>query len=589
MADYLVTTPHSHCFRRAIPSDLQPLVGIKELRYSLRTMRKHEAKKKARSLAAATNILFDTIRESPNMQSLPKEELQRIVRNYIQEILKEDEEHRLNKGVYKTSSLETIAEGNHEWHFELQNFIDDLRVEMATGRYDSAKRAAEYALKLSDVSLHGNSYDFKKLCYELAHAKMQLYRIEMAKDNFKVSEARQMEEELLSEYSPKQAPIATQQQSFTTPSLTIGEAVAKHIEIKTERGDWSTGSIPDNTMRVNYFAKCVGGSKLMNELTRDDIRYYMRVLEKAPRANKQSQKQYKNKRIAQLLKQEIPPCDRYSQKSIKNFCTCAVGFLNWCEKEGYLEKASHLTAQLHLSKKAKASAPQAIAREYFSTKELRSLFHGSVYKDLDFKHSYQFWTPLIALFTGMRLGEICQLELTDIREDNGIHYIDINEIGEKHVKSEAGKRQTPIHPFLVDLGLLDFVELQRKRNETRLFSNLKRHKSTGKWGNNVTKWFTKYRRSCGVGGMEGEQSSLVFHSFRHTVFTWAKHNDINRAIVQETLGHEDSGKGKDVTAGYEGRFPLQRCYNDFIKKLDFADTVDLHYLLNNKKDILSKL
>ena len=589
MADYLVTTPHSHCFRRAIPTDLRSLVGLKELRYSLRTMRKHEAKKKARSLAVATNILFKTLRESTDMQSLPKEELQRIIRTYIQEILREDEESRLSGNKYIATSLDGVAEGNHAWHDLIQDFMNDLRLEIATGKYDNAKRAAELALELSNVNLHGNSYDFKKLCYELAHAKMELYRIEMARDNFKASEASQMEGNLLAEYSPKPAPIVTLPPSTTVPTTSIGEAVAKHIEIKTDRRDWSIGSIPDNTMRVNYFAKCIGENKLLSDLTRDDIRYYMRILENAPRANKQSQKQYKGKSIPQLLAQETPSGDRYSQKSIKNFCTCAVGFLNWCEKEGYLEKAGHLTAQLHLSKKAKAAAPQTIEREYFSTEELHSLFHGSIYCDLDFKHPYQFWTPLMALFTGMRLGEICQLELTDIREENGIPYIDINETEEKHVKSEAGKRKTPIHPFLVQLGLLDFVELQRTRHETRLFSNLKRHKTTGKWGNNVTKWFTKYRRACGIGGMEGEQSSLVFHSFRHTAFTWAKHNDINRSIVQETLGHEESGKGKDVTAGYEGRFPLERCYNDFIKKFDFADTVELHYLLDMKEKMFSKL
>lgn len=589
MADYLVTTPHSHCFRRAIPTDLCSLVGLKELRYSLRTMRKHEAKKKARSLAVATNILFMTLRESTDMQSLPKEELQRIIRNYIQELLKEDEESRLSGNKYTATSLDGVAEGNHAWHGLVHDFMNDLRLEVATGKYDSTKRAAELALELSNVNLHGNSYDFKKLCYELAHAKMELYRIEMARDNFKASEARQMEKQLLAEYSPKPEHVTPLPTPSASPSISIGEAVEKHIETKIDRGDWSLGSIPDNKMRIKYFAQCIETKKLLNELTRDDIRYYMRILENAPRANKQSQKQYKGKSIEQLLGQEIPPEDRYSPKSIKNFCTCAVGFLNWCEREGYLEKANHLTSQLSLSKKAKASAPQTIKREYFSNKELHSLFHGSVYYNLDFKHPYQFWAPLMALFTGMRLGEICQLELTDICEENGIPYIDINETEEKHVKSEAGKRKTPIHPFLVQLGLLDFVELQRTRNETRLFSNLKRHKTTGKWGNNVTKWFTQYRRECAIGGMKGEKSSLVFHSFRHTAFTWAKHNGINRAIVQETLGHEESGKGKDVTAGYEGRFPLERCYNDFIKKFDFADSADLHYLLDMKKELFSKL
>ncbi len=34
---HLIRNPHSYCFRMIVPKDLQPIVGKRELRYSLRT------------------------------------------------------------------------------------------------------------------------------------------------------------------------------------------------------------------------------------------------------------------------------------------------------------------------------------------------------------------------------------------------------------------------------------------------------------------------------------------------------------------------------------------------------------------------
>lgn len=40
-----------------------------------------------------------------------------------------------------------------------------------------------------------------------------------------------------------------------------------------------------------------------------------------------------------------------------------------------------------------------------------------------------FWTPLIALFSGMRLGEILQLQKPDVKQENGIWYFDVSKGG----------------------------------------------------------------------------------------------------------------------------------------------------------------
>ena len=78
------------------------------------------------------------------------------------------------------------------------------------------------------------------------------------------------------------------------------------------------------------------------------------------------------------------------------------------------------------------------------------------------------WVPLIGMYSGMRLNEICQLQLTDIRESkDGIPYFDVTDSDDpqnKRKKNDNSKRAVPIHPELVSLGLLQYVEeLNRAR------------------------------------------------------------------------------------------------------------------------------
>ena len=65
----------------------------------------------------------------------------------------------------------------------------------------------------------------------------------------------------------------------------------------------------------------------------------------------------------------------------------------------------------------------------------------------------QFWSVLIGLYTGLRLGEIAQLYPTDIKRSRDFWYLDLTEDGQRSCKTEAGERQVPLHPMLVQLGL----------------------------------------------------------------------------------------------------------------------------------------
>lgn len=65
----------------------------------------------------------------------------------------------------------------------------------------------------------------------------------------------------------------------------------------------------------------------------------------------------------------------------------------------------------------------------------------------------------MGLFTGTRLGELCQLRVVDIHKIEGIDVLVLTNAGEgQSIKSNAGHRSVPIHSELVRLGFLRYVQ-----------------------------------------------------------------------------------------------------------------------------------
>jgi integrase len=293
---------------------------------------------------------------------------------------------------------------------------------------------------------------------------------------------------------------------------------------------------------------------------------------------------YKGKSLAQLLNMDIPEDDKLAPKTLETTFITVRSFINWLEEEALLDRerpAKHLNSPLVvLRQQAKADK-----RRRFTDEELRALFNSENFKPDAFRSAWQFWVPLMALTTGARIEELCQLHLDDIRQEEGtdIWFFDINSEDEKDVKTEAGKRMVPIHQSLIDLGLLDRVEALRKvKGTVRLFPTLNSRYSTGKLSGAVTQWFTRYRRTCGVGAEKGETSPAVFHSFRHALITKCKYLGLDRRKVQEMVGHE-KGEFDDVTGRvYEDRYPVQAIHDAVVSKLDFSDVVDWQRLRRDK-------
>ena len=156
----------------------------------------------------------------------------------------------------------------------------------------------------------------------------------------------------------------------------------------------------------------------------------------------------------------------------------------------------------------------------------------------------RFWLPVIAVFSGMRQEEICQLHVEDVREAEGIWYFDLNDRPPRTLKNESASRFVPIHRELIRLGLLEDVERCRQHGEERLFPRLQPGGADGRLGHAFSKWFTRYRRDVGL-----YRPGLDFHSFRHTATTLMHQAGVERAVIDHVTGHATPGETSRYTKG----------------------------------------
>ena len=151
---------------------------------------------------------------------------------------------------------------------------------------------------------------------------------------------------------------------------------------------------------------------------------------------------------------------------------------------------------------------------------------------------------MIALFSGMRLNEICQLHVSDIkRSPKGTHYFDVNDDEDKHLKNEHSKRRVPIHPQLIKIGFLEFVSECGKGPSKKLFSDL-RKSPDGHYSEQFSRWFNE--RFSKRAGVKTEKNS--FHSFRHTVRDAMRAANIPLDVV-DAIGGWNTVRGPSTNYG----------------------------------------
>ncbi|WP_271410044.1 site-specific integrase [Pseudomonas sp. Q1-7] len=219
-----------------------------------------------------------------------------------------------------------------------------------------------------------------------------------------------------------------------------------------------------------------------------------------------------------------------------------------------------------------------IAREDkpFTTRELQTIFSGYLYTGTDSGSAelvfpYQFWLPLLALFTGGRLNELCQLESSDISQEaeTGIWFVRIVSEGSKSLKNQYSRRFIPLHNELIRIGFLEFVQQAKSEGRLKLFSDGLTYKPTKGWGGIATTFFTRipsdstksggYFNAIGIRKRldDGKPDGKRFHAFRHTFVDLLRNtSDQALPLIPVFTGH--AAKNRNQSDDYGSGFWLKK-------------------------------
>jgi hypothetical protein len=194
-------------------------------------------------------------------------------------------------------------------------------------------------------------------------------------------------------------------------------------------------------------------------------------------------------------------------------------------------------------------------RKPFTLQQIADFFKSGYYADCakhapPFAHDKQgwrFWLPLLCLFLGARPNEMAQMHVADLkRTQKGTWYLDIEATSDddeeskgaaKTLKTATSRRKIPVHPELLKIGFVQFVE-QRKKSGVgpRLFPDLK----PDGYGNHATYALKRFREVYLPGAIK-LMSRQSFYSFRHAWRDALRRIDAQPATLQ-ALGAWSQGK-----------------------------------------------
>lgn len=172
-------------------------------------------------------------------------------------------------------------------------------------------------------------------------------------------------------------------------------------------------------------------------------------------------------------------------------------------------------------------------RRPFSDADLKAIFGSKIYTEnsrpLGGCGEAAAWIPAIAYLSGANLEEIAVLTKSQFHVDaRGNHYF---QVGDSKNDNRAD-REVPLHPHLIEAGLLEYV----KSCSGRLFPKVKSANEVQSAA--FSKWFGRHLDTLHI-----TSKSKVFHSFRHLFKDLCRNAGLDDSAVDQICGHEPGTEG----------------------------------------------
>jgi integrase len=326
-----------------------------------------------------------------------------------------------------------------------------------------------------------------------------------------------------------------------TPKETVGDLEAAYRAERFPDLRPSTRLAYGPVFRV--LRETLGADKALPSITREDGRRLLTTIQSIPaNANKRAELKGLSVR-AQIAEGKRLALPTLSAKTVADgYLAHLKTLFRFAEDRGWM----HLNPAKGLTVRDDV-APQD-KREPFRDR-LPALFGAAPWKPRDASgggEPVRYWGPLLALFHGLRRGEIAGLRVSDVGREQGEPMLYIR-AHERALKGRGSRRDMPVHPELQRLGFMAFVAARKKAggDNAQLFESEKPN-ARGQWGRRFGEWFVKRVRELGLKGRK-----LSLHALRHDFRDALREGGVDEGLADYLTGHARQG----VAGIYGGQRP----------------------------------
>lgn len=523
-------------FNRAVPEELQSAVGKTKISKTLRTKNPTEAKRLGHEMALEVEKLFASAREGVAIdgataramaEAWKAQELSDLEDTLIQSDREEDIDSASSA---ITEGMEQVDSGivTRRWPSRIRNVVKATLADQGLAVSESNPAFARLALEFSRAALEVDRAHLKRLEGEWWGEGDSAPRPVIA---------------------PALSPLA-----LRSPRSRVADAGPTLNEVFDK---WAAERKPDpKTLHewrraIRRFGEVAGEDLPVRAITKAHVRDYKDALLQLPRVLTREQQRTPIPKLLASLG-DTASTQRVSVTTVKKTIGALASVLEWAEGNDYCDA--------NPARGMKIADPDANREKRkrlpYSPEDLKTIFERSpLYTGCaspahrskpgnNIIRDVSYWLPLLGLFTGCRLEELGQLLLTDVREEDGIPFLDINTLDEgKRTKNKGSRRKVPLHPELVRCGFLDYVAGLRKAGERQLFPELKRD-SRGKMTHRWSKWWGRYTDTLGL-----DDDRKVFHSFRHGFIDMGRKARVPEEVRDRLTGHSNGSIGRTYGEG----------------------------------------
>ena len=329
-------------------------------------------------------------------------------------------------------------------------------------------------------------------------------------------------------------------------SLTVEQCSARYLEevLQTSRKEKSDDRYRDEMKHIVDF---LGPMTPVTSIRRTDCTDFRDAFAKLPPNFARKVGLIGNLRA---VAEAHRPGDRVlAWATLSQYLASLIRFMEWAYREDLIDK-NYAAGIKPLGSKPDGS----VARYPFDDAELQRIFRRPLYTGcLDDEMGFgkpgenivrrsRYWAPLIALYSGLRLGEILQLTPSHFRlSPQGREYIVLTQ--DMKLKTENAKREIPVHSVLKRIGLIDWVDRRRDDDLRLLFPEV----SKDKYGSESSIFSKRFRSDLKHYDLGSRRAKLTFHSFRHTFKRGLDRAEIASDEAEELCGWS---RGKRTSKRY---------------------------------------